>query len=222
MSRTPDTGRYPRTARTRLKRRPERAHYDVETVHAILDAGLICHVAYVIDAAPRVTATAYWREDDRVYWHGAAAGTGLRAQSGGIPVAFTVTHCDGLVLARSAFHHSINYRSVTAYGLAEPVTDVAEKRRQMDLFMTRLGRHEGSGVRPPNPRELRVTTVMSLRLEEVVAKVRSGPPKDDAADMGLSVWAGVVPYTTRVGRPVPDAGLAAALQPPRTRRLPRN
>lgn len=207
--------RYARTARTRLKRRPERAHYDVEAVHDALDAGLICHVGYLIDGAPLVTPTSYWREGDRVYWHGAAAGTMLKQQRQGLPVCFTVTHFDGLVLARSAFHHSLNYRSVMAFGVAEPITDSAEKRRQLDLFMARVTPERCNGVRPPTAKELRVTSVMSLQLEEVVLKVRSGPPKDDAEDKALPVWAGVLPVSTRLGKPRPDPDLDPAIATPK-------
>lgn len=218
---------YSRTPRTRLKRRPERARYDVEAVHAALDAGLICHVGYLIGNAPFVTPTSYWRDGDRVYWHGAAAGTMLKQQSRkepqGVPVCFTVTHCDGIVLARSAFHHSMNYRSVMAFGTAEPITDSVEKRRQLELFVERIAPGRSDEVRAPTSRELRVTSVMSLKLDEVVLKVRSGPPKDDAEDMALPVWAGVLPVSTRIGPLQPDPLLDPATPTPKgLRRVPIN
>lgn len=206
---------YCRTSRTRLKRRPERAHYDAQAIHAVLDAGLICHVGYVIDGAPFVTPTSYWREGDRVYWHGGAAGTMLKQQRQGVKVCLTVTHCDGLVLARSAFHHSMNYRSVMAFGTAEPITDGAEKRRQLALFVERIAAGRNETIRAPTTKELRVTSVISLKLEEVVLKVRSGPPKDDAEDMALPVWAGVLPVDTRIGKPQPDPQLDSAIATPK-------
>ncbi len=223
MPKPPSPERYPRSARTRLKRRPDRARYDVEAVHAALDAGLICHVGYVIDGVPFVTPTSYWRDGDRLYWHGAAAGGMLKHQQQGVPVCVAVTHCDGIVLARSAFHHSMNYRSVMAFGTAEPITDAAEKRRQLALFVDRVAAGRDAQVRAPTARELRVTTVMALKLEEVVLKVRSGPPKDDAADMALPVWAGVLPVTTRIGQPEPDPDLDPNITMPKhLRRTPIN
>jgi uncharacterized protein len=195
------------TDRTRIKRNPARGSYDPDTVHAILDAGLVCHVGYAIDSRPYVTTTAYWREGDRVYWHGSAASRMLSRQSERVPVCFTVAHLDGLVMARSAFHHSVNYRSVTAFGLSEPILDEDEKRRQLRLFMERIAPGRWAEVREPSRRELRLTTLMSLKLEEVVAKTRSGPPADDDADYALPVWAGVLPVKRVVLTPVHDPRL---------------
>ncbi len=204
---------FTKTPRTRLKRNPGRGVYDRETVFDILDAGFMCHVAYTIDGAPLVTPTAYWREGETVYWHGAAAATSLKAQASGIPVCFSVAHLDGLVMARSAFHHSVNFRSVTAYGDAEVIEDPAEKNRQLELFMERIAPGRWEEVRPPTPRELRLTTVMALRLEEVVAKVRAGDPKDDVPDYALPVWAGVIPIERKAGKPVDDGALAEGIKP---------
>lgn len=205
---------YRRTDRTRVRRNPGRASYDRDAVHAILDAGVLCHVGYVVDATPHVTTTAYWREHDLVYWHGSAASRMLRHQADGVPVCFTVAHFDGLVMARSAFHHSVNYRSVTAFGLSRPVLDEDEKRRQLRLFMERLAPGRWDEVRPPNARELRLTTLMSLKLDEAVAKVRSGPPIDDEADYEVPVWAGVLPLQRSVLTPVADSRVPAGLTPP--------
>jgi hypothetical protein len=202
------------TERTRVKRNPGRGAYDRDTVYAILDAGVLCHVGYAIDGHPYVTSTAYWREGDCVYWHGSAASRMLRRQAEGVPVCFTVAHFDGVVMARSAFHHSMNYRSVTAYGRSEPILDEGEKRRQLWLFMERLAPGRWDAVREPTERELRLTTLMSLKLEEVVAKTRSGPPVDDEADYALPVWAGVVPLARTTGEPIPDERLPSAVATP--------
>lgn len=217
------SGQYRKTARNRLGRRPDRGHYDREAVHAVLDTGLLAHVGYVIDGQPFVTPTAYWREHSRVYWHGGAAGRMLKFQRDGVPVSFAVSHFDGLVMARSAFHHSVNYRSVIAFGDSRLVDDPAEKRRLLELFMERLAPGRWPDVRPPSNRELRLTSVMSLELDEVVVKVRAGPPVDDEADYALPVWAGVVPIETVVGEPMADPRLADGTATPRMlRRLVTN
>lgn len=195
------------TERTRLRRSPARGSYDRDTVYAILDAGLVCQIGYNVGGQPYVTTTAYWREGEHVYWHGSAASRMLKQQSERVPVCFTVAHLDGLVMARSAFHHSVNYRSVTAFGVSEPVVDEVEKRRQLQLFMERIAPGRWTEVREPTRRELRLTTLMSLKLEDVVAKTRSGPPIDDEADYALPVWAGVLPVRRTLGPPVPDPRL---------------
>jgi len=197
------------TARTRVRRLPERGKYDRDTVYAILDAGLVCHVGYNIEGRPFVTPTAYWRDGDRLYWHGSAASRMLRAQAHGIPVCLTVTLLDGLVLARSAFHHSMNYRSVMAIGDAEMVEDPDEKLAALRAFVERVVPGRWAGLRPITAQEVKATSVLRLRLEEVSAKVRTGPPKDDDADYGLPVWAGVVPVSITLGTPEPDPKLAA-------------
>ncbi|MGF1609589.1 MAG: pyridoxamine 5'-phosphate oxidase family protein [Kiloniellales bacterium] len=195
------------TAKTRIKRLHQRGHYDRETVYAILDAGLLCHVGYLIEGQPYVTPTAYWREGDHVYWHGSSASRMLRRLEGGVPVCFTVALLDGLVLARSGFHCSINYRSVMAFGTARPVADTAAKEAALTAFTERLVPGRWAEMRPPTTQELKATTVMTLRLDEAVAKVRSGPPIDDEEDYALPVWAGVLPVHTSLGQPVPDERL---------------
>jgi nitroimidazol reductase NimA-like FMN-containing flavoprotein (pyridoxamine 5'-phosphate oxidase superfamily) len=203
------------TERTRVKRLPDRGKYDRETVYAILDAGLICHVGYTIDGLPYVTPTACWREGDHLYWHGSSASRMLRTQSAGIPVCITVTHLDGLVLARSGFHHSMNYRSVMAMGDAELVQDPDEKSAALQAFVERLVPGRWGLIRPPTAQELKATSVLRLHLQEISAKVRTGPPIDDDADYALPVWAGVVPVSMTVGAPQPDARLTAeGAQPP--------
>ena len=205
---------FPPTPRTRIKRLHQRACYDRETVHGILDAGLECHVGYTIDDQPYVTPTAYWREGDWVYWHGSSASRALRRQKGGVPVCFTVSLLDGLVLARSGFHSSINYRSVMAFGTAVLIEDPAEKLRQLEIFVERLTPGRWAELRPVETQELKATTLLGLELREVVAKVRSGPPADDEPDYALDVWAGEVPIRRVIGTPIDDPRLKAGVAVP--------
>ncbi len=205
---------FPPTEKTRVKRLFERACYDRETVHAVLDAGLMCHVGYVIEDQPYVTPTAYWRDGDRVYWHGSSASRMLRRLTQGVPVCFTVALFDGLVLARSGFHSSINYRSVMAFGSAEPVTGEAEKLAALKAFSERLTPGRWAELRPPTKQEVKATLVMSLELDEVVAKVRNGPPSDDDADYALDVWAGELPVRQVIDPPVDDPRLKAGIGAP--------
>ena len=205
---------YPPTKRSRIKRQHERARYDRKTVHEILDAGLLCHVGYVIDGQPYVTPTCYWRDGERVYWHGSSASRMLRRLERGVPVCFTVSLLDGLVLARSGYHSSINYRSVMAFGEAEKVTGEAGILAALEAFQERLTPGRWSELRPVNDQELKATTVMSLELKEVAAKVRPGPPDDDEADYGLPVWAGVVPIRYEIGAPEDDPRLAPGIAQP--------
>ncbi len=200
--------------RTRIKRLHQRAVFDRKTVYEILDAGLMCHVGYAIDGQPYVTPTAYWRVDDRVYWHGSSASKMLRAVEKGIDVCFTVAHLDGLVLARSGFHSSINYRSVMALGVAEKVSDEAQKLAALEVFTERLTPGRWAELRPVNKQEIKATTVLSLKLEEVACKVRTGPPGDDEEDYSLDVWAGVVPIATMIGAPEDDPRLKAGIAQP--------
>ena len=202
------------TARTRIRRLHERGHYDRKTVNEILDAGLVCHVGYVIDGQPYVTATAYWRMGGRVYWHGSSASKMLHHLKGGVPVCFTVALLDGLVLARSGFHSSINYRSVMALGEARLVADRDEKLAALTAFSERLTPGRWPELKPPTAQELKATTVISLELDEVAAKVRTGLPKDDPEDLALPVWAGVVPVATVLGRPEPDPLLSPDVPAP--------
>ena len=196
------------TPRTRVKRLHERGHYDRETVHAILDAGVICHVSYVIDGQPYVTPTSYWRHSDRLYWHGSSASRMLRHLKQDVPACVAVTHVDGFVLARSGFHHSINYRSVMAFGSAQLVPH-DEKLAALEDFVERLFPGRWAELRPPTRQEIKATTVLRMPLEEVSAKVRTGPPKDDEEDYALPIWAGVLPIGTRLGAPQPDPRLNA-------------
>jgi nitroimidazol reductase NimA-like FMN-containing flavoprotein (pyridoxamine 5'-phosphate oxidase superfamily) len=200
------TDRFTPTAKTRVKRLPKRGHYDRATVHAVLDAGVVCHVGYAIDGQPYVTPTSYWRNGDRLYWHGSSASRMLRHLKQGVPVCLTVTHIDGFVLARSGFHHSVNYRSVMALGTAHLVPDEA-KLEVLEEFVERLFPGRWPELRPPTRQEIKATTVLWMDLDEVSAKIRTGPPVDDEEDYALPVWAGVLPLITTSCRPLPDPRL---------------
>ena len=198
------TASFTPTTKTQVKRMPKRGHYDRATVHAILDAGAIAHVGYVIDGQPFVTPTAYWRRGDRLYWHGSSASRMLRTIDAGSPVCVTVAHIDGFVLARSAFHHSVNYRSVMAFGTANKLTDEAEVMEALRDFTERLYPGRWDVLRPVTPQELKATTVLAMDLSEAVAKVREGMPLDDDEDYALPIWAGVLPVQTTVLAPLSD------------------
>jgi nitroimidazol reductase NimA-like FMN-containing flavoprotein (pyridoxamine 5'-phosphate oxidase superfamily) len=205
--------RYAPSARTRIKRLPKRARYDREAVHAVLDAGVLCHVGYVIDEQPYVTPTLYWRHGERLYWHGSSASRMLRHLKQGVRACVTVTLLDGLVLARSGFHHSVNYRSVMALGTANLVPE-EDKLAVLEDFVELLLPGRWPELRPPTRQEIKATTVLWMELEEVSAKIRTGQPIDDEADYALPVWAGVVPVTTVVGAPEADPRLPAGTRPP--------
>jgi uncharacterized protein len=193
------------TPRTQVKRLPKRGNYDRETVYQILDTAFVCHVGFSVDAQPYVIPTNYGRSGDTLYLHGSAASRMLKTLSVGVPVCVTVTHVDGLVLARSAFHHSVNYRSVVILGTARLVEDPAEKVEALRIFTDHVMKGRWDDVRPPTEQELKATIVLALPLDEVSAKVRTGGPVDDEADYTLAVWAGVLPLETAVKEPVPDA-----------------
>ncbi len=199
------------TARSRVKRLHERGHYDRVTVYGILDAGFICHVGYVIDGAPYTTPTSYWREGDRIYWHGSSASRMLRRQAAGIPVCITVTHVDGLVIARSAFHHSINYRAVMAFGMAEKIEEPAAKAAALRAFVERLYPGRWDTLRPITAQELKATTVLSMIIDEASAKIRTGQPVDDEPDYALPIWAGVIGLHSRIGATASDPRLAPSV-----------
>ena len=196
------------TERSKLRRLYQRGAYDHAAVFAILDASLFCHIGYVIDGQPYVTPTGYWREGDRLYWHGSSASRMLRSQSAGIPVCFSVMIVDGLVLARSGFHHSVNYRSVMAFGRAAKIEDGAEKERALEAYVDRFLPGRNRELRPIDSQELKATTVLGLTIEEASAKVRTGPPVDDEPDYSLPVWAGVVPIRQVFSTPIADPRLA--------------
>ena len=198
---------YSPTDRTRLRRLPKRGEFDRAAVHAILDAGLVCHVGFVHEGQPYVLPTNYVRWGEQVYIHGAAAGRMIKSLASGTPLCVTVTHLDGLVLARSAFHHSVNYRSVVVLGPGRLVTDPQEKLEALHRFTNHVVRGRWEEVRPPTEPELKGTHVIAVALDEVSAKVRTGFPVDDEEDYSIPVWAGWLPLDTRPGTPVPDPRL---------------
>jgi len=192
------------TERTQVKRLPKRGKYERDTVFAILDEGFVCHVGFTVDGQPYVIPTNYGRSGDTLYLHGSAASRMLRTLSEGVAVSVTVTHVDGLVLARSAFHHSVNYRSVVILGTARLVTEPAEKMEALRVFTEHVMKGRWDDVRQPTEQELKATTVLALPLEEVSAKVRTGGPIDDEADYTLPVWAGVLPLEMVAKEPLAD------------------
>jgi len=204
----------PPTERTRVRRLPERGVYDREAIDAILDEALICHVAYVVDGQPRVIPTIHARDGDVLYIHGSNASRTLRAAKGGSPVAIEVTLLDGLVLARSAFHHSMNYRSVVVYGLVREITDPDEKWRAQQALVEHVVHGRSADARMPNERELGQTTILAVPLDEASAKIRTGQPKDEEEDYVLPVWAGVVPLATVPGEPEPDPAMGGGIDEP--------
>ena len=193
------------TERTQVKRLPKRGRYDEATVFGILDTAFVCHVGFSVEGQPYVIPTNYGRSGKTLYLHGSAASRMLKTLSGGIPVCVTVTHVDGLVLARSAFHHSVNYRSVVILGTARLVDDPPEKMEALRIFTEHVMRGRWDDVRQPTEQELKATTVLALPLEEVSAKVRTGGPIDDEEDYTLPVWAGVLPLELVPKAPEPDA-----------------
>ena len=202
------------TDRTRVRRVPQRGAYERETIDAILDETLISHVGFVHDGHPVVIPTLHARLGDRLYLHGSAASRMLRTLHRGVPVCVTATLVDGLVLARSAFHHSVNYRSVVVFGTATLIEPGDETAKALELFTEKLVPGRWADVRPPTRQELKGTKVLSLPLDEASAKVRTGPPIDEDEDYDLPVWAGVVPLATDVAEPQPDPRLDPAIETP--------
>jgi uncharacterized protein len=203
----------PLTDRATVRRLPQRGAYDSKTIHAILDAGFLAHVGFCIDGQPFVIPTLYGRAKDtegpdKLYLHGSAASRMLRELSAGVPACVTVTHVDGIVLARSAFHHSMNYRSVVAFGIARKIDDVQGKAEALRVVSDHLIAGRWEEVRSPTAKELKATSVLEFTIEDASAKIRSGPPMDDEEDYALSVWAGVVPLHMRATAPLRDPRLA--------------
>jgi nitroimidazol reductase NimA-like FMN-containing flavoprotein (pyridoxamine 5'-phosphate oxidase superfamily) len=205
---------YPDLERSRVRRLPERASRERAEVHAILDEGLVCHVGFATERGPVVIPTLYARDGERLYLHGSPASRMLRSLSRGIPVCITVTHVDGLVLARSAFHHSMNYRSAVLFGTAREVDDLAEKRRALERIVEHVVPGRTPDTRGPNEFEEKYTRVLAVEIDEASAKVRRGGPKDDDADLSLPHWAGVIPLRLAPGELLPDDGLAPGISAP--------
>ncbi|WP_245689752.1 pyridoxamine 5'-phosphate oxidase family protein [Streptomyces chattanoogensis] len=218
---SPQGASYAPTGRTVPTRARDRAAYDHETVHAILDAGYVCHLGFVRDGAPVVLPTLYGRVGDRLYLHGSTGSRPVRmagASGGsagpGLPVCVTVTHVDGLVLAKSAFHHSINYRCVVVHGTAHQVVDEDEKTAALDALVDHVLPGRAADSRPGNAKELAATAVLRLDLHEVSAKIRTGGPHDEPEDLELPYWSGVLPVTPAYGTPIPSDGLAPGTPQP--------
>jgi len=199
------------SSRTQVERLPERGHYDRETIHAILDQAFLCHVGFVVDGQPFVIPTGFGRSGDTLYIHGSAASRMLRNLSAGVPVCVTVTLLDALVVARSLFHSSMNYRSVVVLGTAKLITDGEEKMRALRAVSEQIFPGRWDDARQPNEQELKATSVMAIPLTEASAKIRTGPAKDDKEDYALPIWAGLLPLRVTAGTPQPDPELPAEI-----------
>ncbi len=204
------------TARTKLGRLPNRGSHEPEVIHAILDAGFLAHVGFCVDGQPFVIPTLYGREGDKLYLHGSAASRMLRELQTGMPGCVTVTLVDGLVLARSAFHHSMNYRSVTVFGTARKIEDPAQKTRALRIVSEHLIAGRWNDVRSPSEKELKATSVLEFSIDEASAKIRQGPPLDDEDDYSLPVWAGVLPIRLEAEAPIPDPRLPDSVEAPQS------
>jgi uncharacterized protein len=210
----PPAGATPTSDRTRVRRKPGRGRYDRGTINAILDAAIVGHVGWVLDGQPYVTPTCVWRQGDRLYWHGSAASRAIRSADGA-PVCVTVSHLDGLVLARSATNHSVNYRSVMVLGTAHLETDVAEIEAALEAFVEHLYPGRWAELRPMTEKERKATSVMWVDLAEASAKVRDDVSQDDPGDETWPAWAGVIPVLTALGTPEPDPDVPAGMPAPR-------
>jgi nitroimidazol reductase NimA-like FMN-containing flavoprotein (pyridoxamine 5'-phosphate oxidase superfamily) len=202
------------TTRSELRRIPSRGSHDRETIHRILDAGFLASVGFCKDGQPFVIPTLYGRKADKLYLHGSAASRLLCELEAGLPVCVSVTLVDGLVLARSAFHHSMNYRSVVAFGTARSIAERVQKIEALRIISERLVPGRWQDVRGPSEQELKATQVLEFSIDEASAKVRTGPALDDADDYGLPVWAGVLPLAMRCAAPIPDERLANGIELP--------
>jgi nitroimidazol reductase NimA-like FMN-containing flavoprotein (pyridoxamine 5'-phosphate oxidase superfamily) len=194
----PDSS-YPITKRNRVRRKPDRGRFDRATVYDILDSAMVAHIAYTIDGQPYCTPTGFWREDDTLYWHGSSASRMIRSQSDGVAVCVTVTHLDAIVLARSGFHHSVNYRSVMAFGTARLVTNATEKARALDGFVDRFFPGRSKEIRPATGQEFKATSFVAMPIEEASGKIRSTHVMDDEEDYALPVWTARIPVRQVLG-----------------------
>ena len=210
---TENTRLLPETERSRLRRLPQRGSHELATIHAILDAGFLAHIGFQLNQQPFVIPTLFGREADTLFFHGSAASRMLGELEHGLPACVNVTLVDGLVLARSAFHHSMNYRSVVAFGTARKIQEPERKTHALRIISEHVIAGRWSEVRPPSEKELKATSVLEFAIEEASAKLREGPPVDDEADYSLPVWAGVLPLSLEPQSPVPDPRLASALAP---------
>lgn len=204
----------PPSDRVRVRRKPERGRYDRATIDAIVDAALVAHVGYVIDGQPYVTPTAIWRQGDRLYWHGSSASRMLRATKDSVPVCVTVTQVDALVLARSGFDHSFDYRSAMLLGRASEVDDESEKLAALEAFVDHLYPGRWAELRPATPQELKATSVLAMDIAEASAKIRDIGAHDEPGDESWPAWAGTFPVRLVVGTPSPDEHVRPAAAPP--------
>jgi len=202
-----------KSERSTIRRLPARGNYEQETIYSIIDEGLICHVGFSLDDKPFVIPMTYGRRGDTLYLHGSVASRLQRAMAAGVEVCVSITLLDGLVLARSAFHHSMNYRSVVIFGRAMEVTDQKAMMEGLEAIVEHIVPGRWNEARQPNEKEIRATTLVAVHLAEASAKIRSGPPKDDAEDYSLDVWAGEIPLRQVVGVPVDDPQLSAGIRP---------
>lgn len=202
------TDAYTPTDRSRVRRKPMKAAYDEASVHAVLDAGILCHVGYAIDGQPFVTPTTYWREGRRLYWHGSAASRMIRAQGAGLPVCVTVSHVDGLVVARTGISHSMNYRSVMAFGRARLIEGLEARRAALTAFIDRMYPGRSETLRPMTDGEIRMIGLVEMDIEEAVAKVSAGGVNTVPGDETWPAWSGVIPVATVIGRPMAEAAQA--------------
>ena len=203
MNETTAPSAFPVTPRNRVKRMHERGSYDREAVWAVLDAGMLAHLAYTLDGQPGCTPTLYWREGDRILWHGSSASRMLRGFEQGAPVCLTVSHLDGLVLARSGFHHSVNYRSAMCFGVARPVEGEEERKAAMRALIDRFYPGRNDAMRPMLSKEIKATRIVAMTIEDASVKVRAATVGDDEEDYSASIWAGVIPLRTVVGEEEP-------------------
>ncbi|NNC94508.1 MAG: pyridoxamine 5'-phosphate oxidase family protein [Chitinophagales bacterium] len=194
-----------KNSKTTVKRIAARGHYDKETIYAVLDAACICHLAFVYEGYPVVIPTIYGREDDYIYFHGSSASRMLKTVDDDISISLSVAMVDGIVLARSGFHSSLNYRSVVAFGVAEKVVDTSEKENALKQITEHIIKDRWEEIRPINEKELQITDVFKLKLDEVSAKIRTGEPKDELADYKLNIWSGVIPMKTTYMEPESDS-----------------
>jgi nitroimidazol reductase NimA-like FMN-containing flavoprotein (pyridoxamine 5'-phosphate oxidase superfamily) len=209
-----DAATYPIDRTNRVKRKHERGHYDRATVHALLDAAALCHVAYVVDGQPFCTPTLFWREGSRLYWHGSSASRMLRNLATGEPACLTVTHFDSIVLARSGFNHSADYRSVMAFGTARLVDDPAEKARALTMMVDRLVPGRTAQLRPSTTQEIKATSVIAMDIDKASAKIRAKGVVDDDEDYDLPIWAERLPIRTILGTPEPCPRVPPGIERP--------
>jgi len=200
-----------KTDKTKVKRAPKRGHYDAETIYKILDNDFICQVGFVYNNYPVVIPTIYGRRGEFIYFHGASVSRMLITMEKGINISINVTQTDGIVIARSAFHHSLNYRSVTVFGQAELVTDANERMEALKVVSDQIIPMRWEEARLPNAKELKATKILKLKITEASAKIRIGPPKDEKEDYNLDIWAGVIPIEKKYGEPIADPDLKTGI-----------